>query len=62
MALPILSWILQRTKEKSTQRGGALLGLILGLYIGPEQADIVLSALGALWGVVDVVRTEGKAK
>lgn len=61
-ALPILGWFLRRTKEKSTMRGGALLAMLLGFYIGPDQADIVVAALGSLWGVVDVVRSEGAAK
>lgn len=51
-------WLKARLAEKSTARGGVLLTMLLGMYMGPVQADIAVQALMALWGVIEVVKSE----
>lgn len=54
----LLGWILKRSGENSTHNGAAIVGTVLGIYFGPVQADLIISAVGTLWGAYQVIKSE----
>ncbi len=51
-------WLKRRLRERSTLNGGVILTTLLGVWLGPVQADVVVSALAALYGVYETLRAE----
>ncbi len=53
-----MNWLKRRMRERSTLNGGVILTTLLGVWLGPVQADVVVSALAALYGVYETIRAE----
>lgn len=51
-------WLRARLGERSTAQGAVLVTAVLGMYLGPVQADIVVQSALALWGVYEAMRSE----
>lgn len=56
-----MGWLRKRLREGSTQRGLAVLAAVLGIYVGPAQADIIIGAIATLYGAIETLREEGDA-
>lgn len=55
----MVNWLRKRLHERSTLNGTVLLTTVLGIWLGPMQADIAVSAMSALYGVYETMRDEG---
>lgn len=53
-----MGWLRKRLRERSTLNGLSLIATALGMYIGPESAQVVIAALASLYGVYESFRDE----
>jgi hypothetical protein len=53
-----MGWIRKRLSERSTFNGLALFTAALGVYLGPAQADIIITSIMAVYGVYEGFRNE----
>lgn len=56
----VCPWAIRQAKQASTWRGLAVLGGAIGVFGAPEQAHIIIGALGAVFGAADVARDDSK--
>ncbi|MDZ5457007.1 hypothetical protein [Azohydromonas lata] len=51
-------WLLSRLKEQSTWKGLSLMAGATGAAISPELINQIGLVVGAVWGLIDMVRKE----
>ena len=56
----VCPWAIKQAKQPSTWRGLAVLAGALGFLGAPEQAHVIIGALGTIFGAVDIVRDDSK--
>lgn len=54
----ILSILLSPLKKPGTRSGVNALAVVLGLYFGPAEVEIIVAAVGSLYALYDLVRRE----
>jgi hypothetical protein len=53
-----MGWLRKRIGERSTVNGFTLLSSALGIYLGPAEADIIITSVMSLYGVYEAARHE----
>ncbi len=53
-----MGWLRKRIGQRSTHQGMGLITAALGIYLGPAQADIVITSALSLYGVYEAMRDE----
>jgi len=54
----LTKWAKRQLKQKSTWRGVAMLAAASGVLGAPEQAHVIIGAIGVIFGAGEVVRNE----
>lgn len=56
-----MEWIFERIKEPSTVRGVLMLVGVAGVNIAPDLSASIVSTVGAVAGLIEIIRKETKA-